>query len=136
MRGTPTRKIREFCCELCELVWEARVYDSERESQVCESCEQPAVEKVTSPTFWDGSPEAEKEKLKRRSRDHMDWCRRTGNHPSSTGDRNPRSRARNTSTTTIAEHKHTWKKWKREAENNTDQATEVVTRTPGKVITS
>lgn len=120
--ATGSRKIREFTCsnEDCEAhqySWEVFVRESERESQCCPLCESKAQELIGCVNGWVKCDKRSKEQLKKRSKAHMDWCRKKGIHPNDTG-YSPgnrewvnKTRAKNTSRSTISQFKNIHKTW-------------------------
>jgi len=123
-KGARSRKIREFFCsnEECEVsearvLWEHLIYDDERGDEVCPVCEAQASEHLGTSHGWVCSKERTKEQLKKRSKDHMAWCKKKGIHPNDTG-YSPgnrewvnKTRAKNRSHSTISHFASAHKTW-------------------------
>ena len=101
----------DYVCseESCDKTWEKLVCTEERDLQEC-MCGEKAIRKMATPLGIGNYPNRKRDQLKKRSKEHMAHCEKTGNHPDSVGSYNPgnsewrsRTRAKNTSPSTMSQ---------------------------------
>ena len=113
------RQIWDYHCESCGTDFERIVTEENRDEQHCPNCEALAKRVPVAPAGWCPSKERTEAQLKKRSHDHMKWCRDKGIHPNDTGPdssnacpiwRN-KTRGKNTSKSTIDKFRNVHKKY-------------------------